>query len=428
MGKTIDQFSEGLMKSRKKALLTVSGVAVLLILMFVVFGYSQTWRFWNIPVMSPPFADLRVITHGADSVAQGLDPLVSNPGDPWGRPLNYPRIWQSLYSLGVNDSHTIGLGLGIILFFLTGVIIILPNSSNMTTSLVIGTLLSPAVLLGIERANVDLLIFFLVALSIVLSRKSLVLADVIVVFATALKLFPIFGLSLLLKGRKKQSLVHSLLVLAIVCSYWFSKWSELRLIAKATPRANDLSYGMNVAWMRIESYNQSLGLLSHFICIALAFTGVCLLFVGCTRPSILRTPNENNGSINLDSFRVGSSIYIGTFLLGNNWDYRLVFLIFCIPQLACWLTSSSKEIQWCARAALCAMFVSIWYLVISRIWAILAPAIPLWMPLAGLYPWFLDEFSNWLLFWLLCYLFSIVFPQWIKDLLLYPFRPTRHST
>lgn len=133
----------------------------MLVLLFLLLGYEHTWRLWNIPVMSPPFADLRVITHGADSVARGLDPLISNPGDPWGRPLNYPRIWQSLYSVGVNKSHTVLLGLGIILSFLAGVVMILPNASNMTASLVFCALASPAVLLGIERANIDLFIFLL---------------------------------------------------------------------------------------------------------------------------------------------------------------------------------------------------------------------------------------------------------------------------
>jgi len=117
--------------------------------------------------MSPAFADLRVITHGADAVAMGMDPLINNPGDPWGRPLNYPRIWQSLYSIGINKSHTVGLGVGIILCFLAGVVMVLPNVSNKTIALVIGALVSPAILLGVERGNIDLFIFFLAALTIV---------------------------------------------------------------------------------------------------------------------------------------------------------------------------------------------------------------------------------------------------------------------
>lgn len=189
---------------KKKALLTVLGAVIVIFLMFAVFGYSRAWRVWNIPVMSLSFADLRVITHGADSAAQGLDPLVSNPGDPWGRPLNYPRIWQSLYSVGINKSHTIGLGVGFILMFLTGVVMILPNASNMTISLIASALLSPAVLLAVERANIDLFIFFLVSLSVILARKSFFLPSGVIVFATALKLYPVFAISLLLKAGKKN--------------------------------------------------------------------------------------------------------------------------------------------------------------------------------------------------------------------------------
>jgi hypothetical protein len=130
------------MKSRRKALLAVTVFALMLVFLFLLLGYEQTWRLWSIPVMSPPFADLRVITHGADSVARGFDPLINNPGDPWGRPLNYPKIWQSLYSVGVNKSHTVLLGLGMILSFLAGVVMILPSASNMTCSLVVGALFS----------------------------------------------------------------------------------------------------------------------------------------------------------------------------------------------------------------------------------------------------------------------------------------------
>ena len=416
------------MKSRRKALLAVSGVTFLLVLLFFLIGYERTWLLWNIPVTSPPFADLRVITHGGDSVARGLDPLISNPGDPWGRPLNYPRIWQSLYSVGVNKSHTALLGLGIILSFLAGVVMILPTASNMTASLVVGALLSPAVLLGIERANIDLFIFFLVALSIALARKSLALADGIIILATALKLFPIFGVTLLLRCSKKRFVGHAIVVLAIACAYLIANLSDLRLISHATPRGTDLSYGMNIAWMRLEHINSTLGMMPRFICSAFVAVAAFLFFAGCTYPYALKSPNEGDDSFDLDSFRVGSSIYLGTFILGNNWDYRLIFLILCIPQLSSWITSANQRLKWCSRAALCTILVSMWYLVIGRVWGILASTLFQWIPSARLYPWLLDELSNWLLFLLLTYLFSIALPQWVKNIILYPFRPTRRST
>ena len=35
----------------------------------------------------------------------------------------------------------------------------------------------------------------------------------------------------------------------------------------------------------------------------------------------------------LNLMLVGASIYVGTFMLSSNFDYRLIFLIFCIPFL-----------------------------------------------------------------------------------------------
>ncbi len=83
--------------------------------------------------------------------------MVENPGDPWQRRLNYPRIWHTLYSLGINKSHTTFMGLTIIFSFLVGVCLIIPNVDNRTLVLVFAAVLSPSTLLGVERANIDLL-------------------------------------------------------------------------------------------------------------------------------------------------------------------------------------------------------------------------------------------------------------------------------
>lgn len=84
------------------------------------------------------------------------------------------------------------------------------------------------------------------------------------------------------------------------------------------------------------------------------------------------------------------------------------------PQLSSWVTSSSRRLRPASVAALGAMLVSMWYLVIKK----------LWIALAGdtahtrIVPWFLDEISNWVLFLLLAHLFSLSLPRWAKDLLL----------
>ena len=74
--------------------------------LFAALGYDETWRLWNIPTMTPHFADLRSITAGAESYARGLDPMVNNPADPWGRAMSYPRIWQGLFLFDLDQGDT----------------------------------------------------------------------------------------------------------------------------------------------------------------------------------------------------------------------------------------------------------------------------------------------------------------------------------
>ncbi|MEM8640553.1 MAG: hypothetical protein AAGG51_17310 [Cyanobacteria bacterium P01_G01_bin.54] len=366
--------------------------------------------------MTPHFADLRIITHGAESAAQGYDPLLNNPADPWGRPLNYPRIWQLFYALGLNSSHTVGLALGFIASFLMGIILILPNASNRTLWLVTLALISPATLLGIERGNNDLPVFFVVAVTVCFAQTSSVLADIGILLGTVLKVFPIFGASLLLRMKKQQFVQHGLVILSVTCIYVVANGSDLKLISQATPRGTQLSYGMNVVWMGIDQMiSHAFAPIARLTCVALVLLALGIIYLACTQPfNSDVTPDE---VINLDAFRAGSSIYMGTFLLGNNWDYRLIFLIFVIPQLSTWMTSSSQRTRWLSRITLLTMFISMWHLLITKGWNRLTAQLPFPILRSELYPWFLDEMSNWLLFLLLCYLFALTLPPWFKSYL-----------
>ncbi len=202
---------------------------------------------------------------------------------------------------------------------------------------------------------------------------------------------------------------------------------ELRLISRVTPRATDLSYGMNVAWMRLEGLNYSVGSFAHFFAVVCVVASAYLLIAGCNRNDDIEVGLGSCDSGSLDSFRVGASLYIGTFLLGNNWDYRLMFLIFCIPQLSAWLISSDERLRWCSRASLFSMFVSMWYLLIVGAWMVFTSMLSPWIKSDWPGPWLFDELSNWMLFLLLIYLFAGSLPSWAKGLLLHPLRLVRCS-
>jgi hypothetical protein len=413
------------MNSRRAALLVVVTTSLVFVALGSIFGCQATWSFWGIPTMSPPFADLRVITHGAESVSRGWDPLISNPSDPWGRPLNYPRIWQGLYLLGIDRSHTIELGCGIITCFLVALVMVLPNAGTRTIFFLLGALISPAILLGIERGNIDLFIFFVVACAICCVRRSAWGAGALIMFGVVLKLYPFFAVSLFLREGRFRFFRYASLMVACLVAYAATMWSELRLISRATPRAVDISYGMNVAWMRISQIDERLGGAVYAGCVVLLLVAVGLALIGCMKPSACVISDESEGSFALDSFRVGSSIYIGTFLLGNNFDYRLAFLILAVPQLSVWIASGSGELRWLSGMTLGAMLVSMWHLSISKLWGVVASHLIQEVPITQGLPWLLDELSNWLLFLLMVYTFALALPQWAKDLVVASFRQIR---
>jgi len=107
--------------------------------------------------------------------------------------------------------------------------------------------------------------------------------------------------------------------------------------------------------------------------------------------------SEESDNAHIDGFRVGAGIYLGTFFLGNNWDYRLMFLIFAIPQLVSWSNENGKRLV--SFFTLVAIIFSCW-------------SIAFWTLGRGLdLP---DELVNWLLFAMLLYLLLVSLPTWIR--------------
>jgi hypothetical protein len=64
-------------------------------------------------------------------------------------------------------------------------------------------------------------------------------------------------------------------------------------------------------------------------------------------------------------FHIGSLVYLGTFLIGNNFDYRLIFVLLTLPQLFSWTTSEDPRNK-LAAAALLSVVVLLWVGSLSR--------------------------------------------------------------
>ena len=394
------------MKSRYKAILASTLIVLGFAILFNTYGYNATWELWNIPTMSPHFADLRTITHGAESFAQGFDPMIENPADPWNRTLNYPRVWQTLYLLGINQAHTTSLGLMIIFSFLIGVCLVLPRAPNITITLVFSAVLSPAILLGIERANIDLLMFFLASLSILAIQRSYLFSTLAILTGFILKLFPLFGWAVLLRMGKSKFFISTIIALICVSAYTLATFSDILLIRRQTPTNIGLSYGMDVFWMALSDINATIGVYAKVV----SHLTVLLIFAFAFSPLFRNDtiPEEQNDTLYLDAFRLGSAIYVGTFLLGNNWDYRLMFLIFTLPQLILWI-KRSVSISIYSLLMISVILISLWHLIIDSVLR--------YLPYGNYLSFVLDEMANWITFIGLVYLLIWSLPIWAKHII-----------
>ena len=100
--------------------------------------------------------------------------------------------------------------------------------------------------------------------------------------------------------------------------------------------------------------------------------------------------------LRLDSFCAGAALYAGSWAFESNFDYRLVFLLLCVPQLAAWRRTGAGPVAW-PTAPLLAILVTLWL-------STQYPPLPF-----GLQTWYLgpkpsrpeEAVENWFLFaWL----------------------------
>jgi hypothetical protein len=115
---------------------------------------------------------------------------------------------------------------------------------------------------------------------------------------------------------------------------------ELQLVSMATPRPGFLAYGIDVVWIRPDPpFSRNASRVAVYVTTLLA--AAFAVFHAARQQS-----SEITKSNHIDAFRVGASIYVGTFVaIGANFQYRLMFLLFAVPQLVTWAGSCQRYMR-----------------------------------------------------------------------------------
>ncbi len=138
-------------------------------------------------------------------------------------------------------------------------------------------------------------------------------------------------------------------VAGLFAIYAAATLSDIRTIERVLPLTDEATYGLPIVgdWLeRLVAHGRmwEAALVVFTIAVAIA----------------LRRPLHRRLSTDplreLDLFWAGAGIYVATFALGRNFDYRLVFLLLTIPQLARWASAR----QALPIATLCCILLSVW--------------------------------------------------------------------
>jgi len=173
----------------------------------------------------------------------------------------------------------------------------------------------------------------------------------------------------LVKEKKTRFWTLFLLSLGIFILYGIISFEDFKQVYTTTPKLVGSSFGINVFWMGLRHGRHFALPISDDLAIYLKVFSY-LVAVVILIATFIRGINNSNEVIrkgqHLDAFRVGAGIYIGCFLLMNTHDYRLIFLIFTVPQLVEWLHERNNKIAVVPLVTLCAMVLSLWSFFIMR--------------------------------------------------------------
>jgi hypothetical protein len=311
--------------------------AVAVILYMALTGdWDATWHAVRLtPAVHIHFIDLQGFPTGIEVYRHGGDPLIANPLDPTQRPLNYPHLMLFLFmGLGISAKNLAFFAMLLAAGYLACIsYLVLHAKSLLEAVLLLIASLSPVPLLAIMLGNTDLLIFSLVFLAFLLRKR--IAGPILLFAATLLKIYPFAALLMYaaFPPAKWKKLPAILATIALLLFAW--RWRELDAIRRGTPIAWVVSFGL----LAIRKY-VSFELTSHISWKSSQFAGwatVVLCWVaglvafisGWLKPRSLDSAIWQSESSQL--FSLYAAIYVFSFAVGSNFNYRLIYLIPMIP-------------------------------------------------------------------------------------------------
>jgi hypothetical protein len=310
------------------------------------------YRPFGIPALNLPFADMNYIFASLDCARRGIPTTSVCPAA--GYSFIYPKTFYLLLPTGLSAGDSRAAVIVTFLVFSLSVPIFLDARSWKECFYYLIILVSPPVILALERGNIDLLVISLVAIAAIQleARHMTSLALAWVFLAAMLKVYPF--LAILVGFGRVRRLYVLVAGLAIVAGFWI-QLDQLRYISRHVEQTALYSWGYpvpfialraalgkrNMAWLIPQGVDHIAQILSPLLCLVVA-----LALIRSRRTVSLMSLRHGPAML------AGSSMYCFCWLLGTNFDYRYLVLLLAMPFLFDAASTSAFK-AWAKLALLC---------------------------------------------------------------------------
>jgi len=299
---------------------------ILIVLAIALKGWMVTWHALKIPSLLPPHFDLRFYQYPAMAISMGKNPLFA-AHEFWTTPL-FLKYGMNIYFLPAfkfayflnlhKEIYFISFSILVIFFYIICVSSLLKIKKNSFWILIL--FFSNSSMLGIERTNNDLIIFCLIYYAAVFPNF---IGVSLVMLATYIEFWPIFsGIGFIKKKIKILFLICSVIFILIFNQAIFDLRMQPILAEWFSFGAKSLSVTVKRAFNLDVSYLAIVGLLIIITFLTLIISGFKL--------EHKKKPDDFVERL----FLIGATLYISLFIIASNFDYKLIFLLFCVPYLS----------------------------------------------------------------------------------------------
>lgn len=305
----------------------------------VLYFWAMRWFGLDAVVVSNyaaplPFFDLEGVLSWSECARRGYDVLVHNPCDPIGRPLNYSPLLARPWLGGIGIAATLPLGLAIDGAFLALLVAVVRPRSFAEVGVGWLVAASPVFVFALDRCNLDVVFFVVVATVIVVAtpRLRLRLAAAAGFLLGFLKFYPFCLLAMALRERLKTFLVitgFSIAALALFACKFRYTFARMQFPGADwfgdTFGARQFTLGLaDVAGLRP-------GALAPLLIVLLVAAGIAAWRLSRRLDVLLPPTIWGEWAYALLLF--AAVVMVSCFVVQANLNYRAVYLVAALPGL-----------------------------------------------------------------------------------------------